>query len=386
MTRAAVIVGLFVAAASACSHSDPDKAAPAATTAAPTTTDSMITIPADSPQLGRIVVAAVSAARVPAEVVEAPGKIEAGPSRVSKVVLPAPGRVSRVMVRLGDAVARGAALLAIESPDIGTTLSAYRQAQARLNQARAAQAKADADLARARDLFEGRAVAQKDVLAAQSAAAQAKSDVEQADSAVNENRRKLEIFGIQPDATNQTIVVRAPVAGKVLDLTVVAGEYRTDTTAPLMTIADLSSVFMTADVPETQIRLIQTGAAIDVTLSAYPNETFHAKVSRVADTVDPQTRTIKVRATVPNPDGRLRPEMFGQIHYAADFQMLPVVPASAVVRDDERTVVYQEEGRGHFRPVSVVLGNKTADKVAVMKGLQPGDRVVVDGAMLLLRR
>jgi len=353
--------------------------------AAEVSADRSITIAPDSPQLTRIGVMTVKTARVASEVVGAPGKIEADPSLVSKVAMPVAGRVTRVMVRLGDAVSRGAPLLTIESPEIGATVSAYRQAEARVSESRAALTKADADLARARDLFENRAIAQKDVLAAQSAAVQAKGDVTQAESAVVEARKKLEIFGLQPESADQTTTVRAPVGGKVLDLTVVAGEYRTDTTVPLMTIADLSSVFMAADVPETEIRLIRPGVAVDVTLAAYPGETFHATVSRVADTVDPQTRTIKVRSTMSNPNGRLRPEMFGQIHYAADFQLLPVVPTSAIIHDDERTQVFVEEGRGRFRPVPVVLGNKNGDVVAVTRGLKPGDRVVVDGAMLLVR-
>ena len=171
-----------------------------------------------------------------------------------------------------------------------------------------------------------------------------------------------------------------------MDTTVVAGEYRNDTSAPLMTIADLSSVFMTADVPETQVRLVQAGTDIEVTLAAYPGETFHAKVSRVADAVDPQTRTVKVRSVVPNPHERLRPEMFGQIHYAANFQTVPVIPITAVIHDDDRTQVFREDGRGRFRAVPVVLGTKTRDTVAVTRGIQAGDRVVVDGAMLLQRR
>jgi cobalt-zinc-cadmium efflux system membrane fusion protein len=373
-------------AVSACSRSRAESSPPKTSPPVSTITDQGITIPADSPQLARILVAPVQTARMPAAVLEAPGKVEADPSRVSKVVLPAAGRISRVMVRLGDAVERGAPLLTIDSPEIGATLSAYRQAQARVGQARAAQTKADADLARAQDLFENQAIAQKEVLAAQSATAQARADIEQAESAVNEARQKLQIFGITPEASDQTIVVRAPVAGKVLDLTVVAGEYRNDTSAPLMTIADLSSVFVTADVPETQIRLVREGTDVDVSLAAYPDETFHAKVSRIADTVDSQTRTIKVRSTLPNPRGRFRPDMFGQIHYSADFKDLPVVPTSAVVRDEDRTQVYQEEGPGRFRGIPVVLGTRTGDRVAVVQGVQAGDRIVVDGAMLLVRR
>src|SRR5262245_1565393 len=383
--RLCIVVAVVTIATTACVPRGAQVPQRANVDAAEVSADRSITIAPDSPQLTRIGVMTVKTARVASEVVVAPGKIEADPSLVSKVAMPVAGRVTRVMVRLGDAVSRGAPLLTIESPEIGATVSAYKQAQARVSEARAAQTKADADLARVRDLFENRAIAQKDVVAARSAAVQAKGDVTQAESAVVEARKKLEILGLQPESADQTTTVRAPVGGKVLDLTVVAGEYRTDTTAPLMTIADLSSVFMAADVPETEIRLIRPGIDVDVTLAAYPGETFHATVSRVADTVDPQTRTIKVRSTMSNPNGRLRPEMFGQIQYAADFQLLPVIPASAIIHDDERTQVFLEEGRGRFRPVPVVLGNKNGDVVAVTRGLKPGDRVVVDGAMLLVR-
>jgi membrane fusion protein, heavy metal efflux system len=382
--RIALLLALVCACA--CSRSGAESAAATTAAAVPANADGLASIPADSPQLSRIQVAAVTTARVPMEVLEAPGRIEADPSRVSRVALPAPGRISRVMVHLGDAVARGAPLMTIDSPDLGATQSAYRQARARVSQARVAESKADADLARARDLFEGRAIAQKEVLAAEAAAAQGKSDVEQAEAAVNESRRKLDIFGLPPDRADQAIVVRAPVSGKVMETTIVAGEYRNDTSAPLMTIADLSSVFMTADVPETQIRLIQPGTDVDVTLTAYPGDAFHAKVARIADSVDPQTRTIRVRSILANPESRFRPDMFGQIRYAADFRDLPVVPVAAIVRDEERTLLYREEARGQFRAVPVQIGTRTGDQVAVVQGLQPGERIVVDGVMLLTRR
>jgi membrane fusion protein, heavy metal efflux system len=369
-----------------CSPTGAERGGPTESPNTQQSADQTVTIPADSPQLARITVAVVQTERLPAAVLESPGKLEADPNGVSRVALPAAGRISKVMVRLGDAVERGAPLVEVESPEIGATLSSLRQAQARLAQARAARSKADADLGRTRDLFENRAVAQKDVLAAESALAQATADVEQTESALSESRKKLEIFGIQPESADLAIVVRAPVSGKVLDMTVVAGEYRNDTSAPLMTIADLSRLFMTADVPETQIRLVKERTDIDVKLSAYPGETFHATVTRIADTVDPQTRTVRVRSAIRNPDGRLRPEMFGQIHYAADFRDLPIVPVSAIVRDEERVSVYREEGRGRFRAVSVRLGPRSGDRVAVVDGVEAGDRIVVDGVMLLTRR
>src|SRR5438874_8765869 len=240
------------------------------------------------------------------------------------------------MVTIGDAVRAGQPVIALDSPETGTALSAYRQAQAKLNQAKAAHSKADADLNRIRDLFENRAVAQKDVIAAETALAQANSDVAQGEATVEESQKKLQIFGLQPDQSAQDILVRAPVSGKVLDISVAAGEYRNDTSAPVMTIADLSTVFMAADVPENQIRLIQPGEQIEITLSAYPGETFRGQVKRIGDTVDPQTRTIKVRAELQNPAGRLRPEMFGEIRHKQGLRETPVVPAGAIVQGDQR--------------------------------------------------
>src|SRR5215813_8185510 len=194
----------------------------------------------DSPQLKRLRIEEVRNEQVPLEEVVVPGKIEANPTRVSRIAMPLAGRVKRVMVTIGDAVRQGQPVLEIDSPDISASLSAYRQSQAKLGQAKVAQSKAETDLSRIRDLFENRAAAQKDVLASEAALAQAKSEVAQAEAAVEENQKKLQIFGIQPDQPAQDILVRAPVSGKVLDISVAAGEYRTDTSAPVMTIADLS--------------------------------------------------------------------------------------------------------------------------------------------------
>ena len=321
--------------------------------------------------LSRIKVSTVATARRPLDEVIAPGKIEANPNRISRVRLPLAGRVKRVMVGIGDAVNQGQALLAIDSPDVGTAASNYRQARARAGQAKAALAKAEADLSRTQDLFANRAVAQKEVLSAQAALAQARADVEQAQAAADESLRKLQIFGLQPGAFDQEVLVRAPLPGKVLEISVAAGEYRNDTSAPLMTIADLSIVFMTADVPESQIRLIHKGERVEITLGAYPGEVFQGTVARLADTVDPQTRTIKVRAEMINRQERFRPEMFGEIRHEVGSREFPVVPFSAIVQGDQRTIVYREKSRGIFTPVPVTFGKQYEDLVPVLSGQVP---------------
>jgi cobalt-zinc-cadmium efflux system membrane fusion protein len=173
------------------------------------------------------------------------------------------------------------------------------------------------------------------------------------------------------------------VTGKVLEVSVASGEYRNDTSAPVMTIADLSLVYVAADMPESQIRLISIGEPVQVTLTAFPDETFQARVARIGDTVDPQTRTIKVRAELKNPDGRLRPEMFAQIRHEEKFQIVPVVPLGAIVQSEAKSTVWRERSPGTFEAVKVSTGKRAGDVVPVLSGLKAGDRIVIDGAMLL---
>lgn len=342
-----------------------------------------VRLPVNSPQLQRIKVATVQAARVALDEVVAPGKIESNPNRISRVVMPVAGRVTRVMVAVGDAVTEGQPLLTIQSPDASTATSTYQQTLARLGETRATLAKAEADLSRVKDLYAGRAIAQKEVVSAEAALAQAKSAGEQAQATQDESLRRLEILGVKPGDTNPTIQVRAPLAGKILDLSVTSGEYRNDTSAPLMTIADLSSVFMAADVPESQIRLVTRGETVKITLSAYPDEVFTGTVARIADVVDPLTRTIKVRAALNNAQGRLRPDMFGEIRHEETFKRVPVVPSSAVVQSDKRSIVYREKSPGVYEPVTITFGKQDGDRVPVLTGLAAGDRIVIDGGMLL---
>lgn len=343
----------------------------------------VIHFPPDSPQLERIRVQEVEMAHVPLEEVIAPGKIEANPNRIARVTLPVAGRVSRVMVGIGDTVTQGQPLFTIDSPEVGAAISSYRQAQARLGQARASLLKAESDHSRVQDLFAGRAVAQKEVVTAQTMLAEAKADVEQAQATSEEALKRLQIFDLKPGDSTQEITVRAPLPGKVLEIAVAAGEYRTDTSAPLVTIADLSNVFMAADVPESVIRLFTVGEAVSIRMAAYPQEEIPGKVIQIADTVDAATRTIRVRAMLPNPAGRFRPEMFGEIRHEENFQTVPIVPAGAVVQSDMRSIVYRERSPGVYEPVTVTFGKQKDGRVPVTAGLKAGDRVVVDGTMLL---
>jgi membrane fusion protein, heavy metal efflux system len=271
----------------------------------------------------------------------------------------------------------------VESPDADGALSAMRQAEAGERQAEASLAKVEMDHRRASELYEHRAIAQKDLLSAQNDLAQAQATLEVARAAREQARRRLEMLGLTPGGGRQPILVRSPIGGKVLEISVAPGEYRNDTSTPLMTIADLGTVWITSDVPESSIRLIRVGEKVAIALVAFPDEVFWGRVARIGDVLDPQTRTVKVHVEIANPLGRFRPEMFGSVRHAGAARPVPVVPLGAVVHEFGQSIVFVEEGRGRFVRREVALGPRMGEVAAVLKGLAPGDRVVVDGAVLL---
>lgn len=374
----AMCLGLY-----ACGSNANHEKAAAKEPAPVTKSSAVIEIPADSPKLNQIHVEVVKLAELPTDEFTAPGKIEVNPNHVSKVLLPVPGRISQVLVRFGDAVQKDQPLLYIESPEADSASSAYMQSEGEVAQAQAALHKAETDLDRVQELFKGDAIAKKEVIAAETTVNQAKTAVKQAQVAVQQAQARLELLGIKPGAFRQKIAVRAALSGKITEMTAVAGEYRNDLSAPLMTISDLSSVWVSADVPESSIRLVKVGERFDVSLAAFPNEVFRSRVARIADSVTPETRTIEVWAELQNPNGRFRPEMFGEVRHIESYHTIAAVPATAVIQAQKRTIVYREITKGQFEPVDVEVGRRSGDLIPVVRGVKAGDRIVVDGAMLL---
>ena len=217
-----------------------------------------------SASLQQIQTLVVEDADVPTEEVDAPGKIQADPNRLSHVDLPLAGRITSVLVHLGDTVERGQPVLMLESPDADGAISGAMQAQASVNGAKSGLLKAQADYDRARDLFQNSAVAQKDVLTAESSLAQAKASVDTALAVQEQAGRRLQVLGLQGKAYGQKVEVRAPISGKIMEISVAPNEFRNDTNSSLMTIADLSQVWVSSDVPESKIRFIQRGEQVDV--------------------------------------------------------------------------------------------------------------------------
>jgi cobalt-zinc-cadmium efflux system membrane fusion protein len=349
----------------------------------------IVVVPPDSPQAKQLCIEPVRAQPIPTDVLSAPARVITNPNRISRVLPPVQGRITAVHAKLSDNVAEGQPLVTMESPDVDAAISAYLQADATLRQAKVTLAKTEADLRRARNLLPYQGISEKDALAAQNDFASAQSAVETAQATREQALRKLTLLGLKPTDFHQGYVVRAPIAGAITEINVAPGDYRAavasagDITTPLMSIADLSTVWVSCDVPEPFIRQIHVGNRVDIHLVAYPGQTFAGRVARAATSLDPQTRTLKVHVELPNPQRRFVPEMFGTITHNGPVRTMPVVPVAAIVHEYGHAEVFVERRPGEFERRVVTTGVRTRDTVAITDGVQVSERVVVDGAILL---
>lgn len=349
----------------------------------------LVLVPPDSPRFKQLRIESVREQEVPTDELTAPARIVINPNRISRVLPPVQGRVLSVSVKLGDTVAEGQPLVTLNSPDADAAISSYVQAEATLRQTKVTLAKTETDLERARKLLQFQGISEKDLLAAQNDDATARAALESAEAARALALRKLALLGLTPSDLQQPVVVRAPISGVVTDISVVPGDYRAavssaaDVTTPLMSVADLSTVWVSSDVPEPFMRHIRIGETCEITLVAYPGEKFTGRVARVGSTLDPQSRTLKVYVDLPNPGRRFVPEMFGTMRHAGTSRMLPVVPVAAIVQEYGRSEVFVERAPGQFERRVVTTGVRTGDLVAITSGLEGNSRVIVDGAILL---
>ena len=383
-----IVAGLaaFLSMATGCTPPGNQTNATSAATTPPTRSGNVVKFDPASPQLERIRVAPATAAVLPVDELEMPGKVEAVPARLARLALPVPGRLRSVTVTLGDRVRAGQVLVTLETPDISELQSAWRHSQADVRQREAALAKAEADTSRVRDLLANRAVAQKEVLAADTEQAVAVAALEQARATHDDVARRLRLFGVNVEQREALATLRSPIDGEVIEIAAAPGEYRSDTAAPVIAVADLARVWVVAAAPESSLARIQTGQRVTIAVAAYPDEPFLGRVARVAGALDAETRSAKVIVELANPGGRLKPEMFARVRYAGPAQSVMTVPIGAIVQDERRTSVFVERTRGEFERRDVSVGPRHEEAIVVTNGLASGDRVVVDGTMLLMAR
>lgn len=327
-------------------------------------------VPANSPLRARLAVSPVAESSSP-HVVALPAVVEADPARTVNIVPPLTGRLTELRVRLGDVVKQGQVVAVLSSPDLAQAFADADKARDALELARRA-------LERARGVNEAGANAARDLEQAESNFAQARAESARAQARLG----MLGGGGAAHDAS-RSLTLTAPVSGTVTALNTGRGTYLNDATAPLMTIANLEQVWVTANVPENLVGAVTRGQAADVALAAYPGLKLHGTVSMVSAVLDADSRRNKTRIAFANADGRLKPNMFATVHLAVPQARQLAVPASALLMNNDSITVLVEVQPWTFVRRTVETGAEDGDTVRILSGLAAGERVVVRGGVLL---
>jgi cobalt-zinc-cadmium efflux system membrane fusion protein len=308
------------------------------------------------------------------------GTVSLDDMRSGHVFSPVTGRVVTILASLGQRVKKGDSLAVIESPDIGTAVSDVHKAEADM-------IAADHDLKRKKQLFEEKAGAAADVEAATDTYRKAKAEIERA-------RQKEFLLRVgNANSVTQSYSLSSPVDGEVLLRNInpgieIQGQYSGGANQELFTIGELDHVWVVADLYEMDLARVHVGSPATVTVVAYPSKVFQGKVDWVSGALDPNTRTAKVRLAFDNPDKLLRPMMYATVQISVEQQRALAIPRNALLRLGDDKVVFIEVGDadGHvrFQRASIdVDEGESSPLLLVKKGLQPGQKIVTNGAILL---
>lgn len=364
-SRLSILIAVVLSVA-ACSHGGNE----ATEQSAPFTVDhGVYKVPDDSPLRKELAVQPVQMRQAPHAMVF-PANVEADPTHTANVLPPLTGKVTELKVGLGDHVTRGQLLAVVDSGDLA-------QAYADVYKARDALDLAKKSLDRARGVKAAGGNAVKDLESAQSAYNQALAEFNRAQT------RLTAVGGTQGSEATRPMQITAPASGYITALSVSPGVYVNDATAAMMTISNLDSVWITANVPESDVGLISKGDKIDAVLSAYPNEVFHGTVSFVNPVLQPDTRRDLVRAVFADPDARLKPNMYANVSIDIPQPEQVFVPESALLMNNDNVSVFVEVSPWTFERRTVDLSYDESDGTRVLKGLKAGDRVIVKGGVLL---
>ena len=310
-----------------------------------------------------------------ADVVTVTATIRANQDKIARVAPRVEGRITRVLVNLGDSVRAGQPLAALDSVVLGEAQSAYLHAQA-------SHRVAQTDFDRAKGLAAEEIIPQREFH-------RAKAELDKSTAELRAAEDKLRLLGASPQRGARAAAafeVHAPLAGTVIEKKATTGELATPSDA-LFTVADLSRVWIEANLSEDLLAKVHTGANATVTVGAYPGERFAGKVTYIAGVLNKDTRTIGARIEVDNKDRRLKPEMFATaaIETGTTKDKVLSVPDSAILLLQGQPTVFVQE-RGGFEPRPVELGDKLGGRTVLKSGVHAGEQVVTAGAYALKAR
>ena len=358
-----------------------------------------VSIPVGAPQQSSLSVETVKP--LSKENVKVTGRLAWDEETTVRVFSSVAGRVNQIKANIGQQVKEGDTLAAMASVDFG-------QAQADASKADADLRLAERSLTRLKDLFEHGAAAKKDVEAAE-------DDFENKQAEKARAQARLKLYGVEGGTVDGMFPLKSPISGMIVEKSINPGqEVRSDMmlasdarlVQPLFVISSPSRLTVVLDVTELETSNLKVGQELDVTSRAYPDKVFKGKLELVGGSIDPITRTVKVRGFVDNPDGLLKAEMYVGVSIATKASESgpsvvnvpetgitaaggkPVSPSvevssNAIFLKDSRHFVFVEKEPGKYERKPVEVGNETEGRVCVTAGLTPGERVVTRGSLLL---
>jgi len=325
------------------------------------------------------------------------GKIAVDEDKSTPVFSPYAGRVTKLLAKPGDSVKQGQPLFVIEAADTVGAQNDFVAASTGLNKAKSQFELATIQDKRAKDLFEGKAVPLKDYQQSQATLFQAQNDLRSAETALEAARNRLRILGLSEEAItafqdkgriNPETTIYAPLAGTVVQPKIGPGQYvSAGASDPVFVIGDLSSVWLTAFVRETEAAAVELGQEMTFSVLALPGKVLTGKINYVATALDPATRRLLVRATLDNRNGQLKPEMFATVTiYAPGDQPTVGVPRQALIYEGDQVriwVAHDDDKTIELRQIKTGLVN--GNLVEVYGNLRPGERIVTKGSLFIDR-
>ncbi len=298
-------------------------------------------------------------------------RVQTNPTDVVRVYPPLSGRVLELRVLPGQEVRKNQVIAMLQSTELAQSFSDYEKAKIEA-------ARADLQLDRAKELLKHEVLSQReyDDLAALDAADHAE---------LARTRQALRILGYGESDTSGLVPLRSPQAGVVLDVNTASGELQRslDNATPIATIANINTVWIVADLFPRDVKAVRVGQPVEIRVNGYPDNVYHGRVDNVSDAVDPATLTLKVRIVLPNPQHRLKPQMYATVAITDQSRTAIVVPSTAVIRDGVSNYVFLQTSAGKYVKRDVQLGTARDTTVEVLRGLSYGDRVVSTGSELL---
>jgi len=304
--------------------------------------------------------------------------------------------VIRLSAKPGDTVTQGQPLFVIEAADTVQAQNDFITAMTGLNKARSALDLAQLQDTRAKDLFEGKAVPLKDYQQSQATLIQAQNDMRSSQTALEAARNKLKILGLSEDAIaafqdkgriDPNTTIYSPIAGTVVQRKIGPGQYiNSGASDPVFVIGDLSTVWLTAFVRETDAADVSVGQEVAFNVLALPGRPLKARIDYVSAAIDPNTRRLLARATVDNKDGLLKPEMFANVTiYSAGDHPAAGVPKQALIYEGDQVRVWVAHDDKSIELRQIRTGLVNGDLVEVQGNLKPGEQIVTKGSLFIDR-